>query len=632
MLGDDVKKGSRRWFLRLTAGLGAGVAYAPRVMADAGHGELRLDDALPPHLAGSANPAEVSAAIDLALENIAIEGIDQFFPAPFELERLRGSSTLRDRVARRIAENLLHLTEADSPLPIEAVPVPKLSAHAYRRAGWIEPVDLLTFLTCAILIAYRIEPTRVPVGAQRVFSHRFNPRDGRLFDAQYDGNSFHAAVARRLEARAGTVLVSADVSECYDSIFGDRLAQSLLRRGVETWLVATVSRLLAGWRGNVGRGLPIGSHASRILAEAILGDIDSYLQADGIDYVRFIDDYRLFAPDAATAQAWLQRVDERLTSEGLCLNQSKTSIRSLTGEQYETLGQIRRAGLLWGKLGRDRILRVAQGTPPSPPIGAPPAPPDSPSGSDGTTQPKLTVPDHVRDQESSVVLRYHKTPLQQGDAELVRSVDATALLSDLKHRAARDAYIPIGDLRLLVEATLAARDYTRFAEIFDLLAVIPRGAIFMADVLETCRDEIPKPVRSAATQWYAARLLEGAFPAKFEALQAVLLLGANGYEAPQVLREYLEAKAPASPLMQRTLLEGLRNHCDKDLAQALLAHCDRVAPQTRRVLLDVVWPHLEAAQRSVLARRYAEEAQRDPFVAALFEAAGTGDTAIRAQA
>lgn len=623
MLGDDLEKGSRRWFLRLTAGLGAGVAYAPRVLADAGHGELRLDDALPPHLAGSANPAEVSAAIDLALENIAVEGIDQFFPAPFELARLRGSSTLRDRVASRIAENLLRPTEADSPLPIDAVPVPKLSAHAYRRAGWIEPVDLLTFLTCAILIAQRIESTRVPVEAQRVFSHRFNPRDGRLFDAQYDGNSFHAAVARRLEARAGTVLVSADVSECYDSISGDRLAQSLLRRGVETWLVATVSRLLAGWRGSVGRGLPIGSHASRILAEAILGDIDSYLQADGIDYVRFIDDYRLFAPDAATAQAWLQRLDARLTSEGLHLNQSKTSIRSLTGEQYETLGQIRRAGLLWGKLGRDRILRVAQGT--SSPIGAPPAPPESPSGSDGTTQPKLTVPGHARDEESSLVLRYRKTPLQQGDAELVRSVDAAALLLDLKHRAARDAYIPIGDLRLLVEATLAAKDYARFAEIFDLLAVSPRGAIFMIDVLKSCRDEIPGAVRTAAVEWYAARLRGGAFPTDYETIQTANLLGTDGYEAPQVLREYFEAKAPASPLVQRTLLEGLRNHCDRGLARTLLAHCDRVAPQTRRVLLDVVWPHLEAAQRSVLARRYAEEAQRDHFVAALFEAAGSGE-------
>ena len=600
-------------------------------MADAGHGGLADRRwGQPPDIAGTApDPHEISAAIDLALQNADIDGIDHFFPTPFELERLRGNARLREKLMARIAENLLVPAYADGLPSIEAMQIPKSGPRAYRRGAWIEPVDLLTYLTCAILIASRLEPTRVSV--QRVFSHRFNPHAGRLFGERYDFGTFQAAVRDRLEAKPGTVLVSTDVADCYDSMCGERLAQSLARRGAEPWLVAAVDRLLRGWRGPEGKGLPAGSHASHILAEAVFAEIDDRLQKDGIDYVRYVDDYRLFAPDVATARAWLQRLDERLALERLHLNQSKTSLQALTGEQYERASRIRRAGLLWGKLGRDRILSVAQGTPQL--VPQPPANPPAPSAPDSAPQNKFPpLPGRPRNQLYDVVLRYRKTPLQREDAELIRGIDAQALLADLKRRAAQDAYVPLGELRLLVEATLATKSYARFPEILDLLAASPHGAIFVADVLETCRDEIPKPVRSAAAKWYAARLLEGAFPGKFEALQAALLLGTDGYEAPQVLREYLEAKAPASSLVQRTLIESLRNHCDKHLAQALLVYCDRAAPQTRRVLLDVVWPHLEAAQRSVLARRYAEEAQRDPFVAALFEAAGTSGEAPRALA
>lgn len=609
MLGVSLGRGSRRWFLRLTAGLGAGVASAPHAWADVGHGE----DDLQSGTAGMGlDSAEVSAAIDLALKNVSLDGIDHFFPAPFELDRLSANSRLRERLVAHIADALL--SSANEALSIEAVYIPKSAAHAYRRAGWIEPIDLLTFLTCAILVASRVEPTRLP--AQRVFSNRFSPQAGRLFDARYDFSAFHAAVAQRLEAKPGTVLVSADIADCYDSICSERLAQSLVRRGAEPSLVAMLDRLLRDWRGTAARGLPAGSHASSILAESLLGDIDDRLQEDGIDHIRFVDDYRLFAPDAATARVWLQRLDAHLAAERLRLNHSKTSIQSFTGEQYESFRRIRRAAQLWGRPGRDRILSVAQGN------GNPQSPPPPPAGPNGGQQKTSPViPGRPRIQMSSDVLRYRKTPLQEEDAELVRGIDVETLLSDLKRRAAQDAYVPLGELRLLVEATLATKSYARLPEILELLAATPHGTIFMADVLEICRNEIPTALRAAAAEWYGGRLLEGALPTKFEALLAAHLLGTDGYEAPQILRAYLEAEEPASPLMQRALLEGIRKDCDGNLAQSLLDRCDQAAPQTQRVLLDVAWPHLDAAQRSDVARRYAARGRRDPFIAALFESA-----------
>ena len=72
----------------------------------------------------------------------------------------------------------------------------------------------------------------------------------------------------------------------------------------------------------------MGSNASRILAEASLIGVDNYLMSLGVDFIRYVDDYRMFAPDAHKAQYWLTLLIDRLDQEGLMINMSKTKIEA----------------------------------------------------------------------------------------------------------------------------------------------------------------------------------------------------------------------------------------------------------------------------------------------------------------
>src|SRR5262249_4911145 len=114
------------------------------------------------------------------------------------------------------------------------------------------------------------------------------------------------------------------------------------------WLLRCLASLLQEWRSQGGDGLPLGPHASFIFAEAALLNVDDKLQADGVDFARYVDDYRLFAPNLATARHWLERLAAELSSEGLRLNSAKSSCHTVNRNEYEALKTERRARKMWG--------------------------------------------------------------------------------------------------------------------------------------------------------------------------------------------------------------------------------------------------------------------------------------------
>ena len=84
------------------------------------------------------------------------------------------------------------------------------------------------------------------------------------------------------------------------------------------------------WANRDSYSLPVGSNASRILAEAALLEVDNYLLSIGVKFCRFVDDYRLFAPNAHKAHYWLTQLIERLWLEGLTINMRKTKIEDVS--------------------------------------------------------------------------------------------------------------------------------------------------------------------------------------------------------------------------------------------------------------------------------------------------------------
>ncbi len=92
------------------------------------------------------------------------------------------------------------------------------------------------------------------------------------------------------------------------------------------YTVNLINELLLFRSNRDSYGLPVGSNASRILSEANLIGVDNYLLSMGVDFIRYVDDYRFFAPNASVAHYWLTVLIDRLGQEGLSINMSKTKI------------------------------------------------------------------------------------------------------------------------------------------------------------------------------------------------------------------------------------------------------------------------------------------------------------------
>lgn len=114
------------------------------------------------------------------------------------------------------------------------------------------------------------------------------------------GKGREAAVLRAAGfSRRFPWVVHLDVRQCFDSIPHDLLGDRLARRFKDRRLLDLFAAIIAGFRGNTGRGLPIGSLTSQHFANLYLGSLDRFakegLRAAG--YVRYMDDLVLWGKD-----------------------------------------------------------------------------------------------------------------------------------------------------------------------------------------------------------------------------------------------------------------------------------------------------------------------------------------------
>jgi hypothetical protein len=141
-----------------------------------------------------------------------------------------------------------------------------------------------------------------PVFERHLLPHSFACRRGR---------GTHAALAAaRALVRRHPFALKLDVARCFDSLRHD-VVIATLRSMVKDGRVLDLARtILAGAPGDApppepGRGLPIGSLTSQWFANVALSRLDRFvverLRPGG--YVRYMDDFVLFAGDAAALRA-----------------------------------------------------------------------------------------------------------------------------------------------------------------------------------------------------------------------------------------------------------------------------------------------------------------------------------------
>jgi reverse transcriptase-like protein len=605
---------SRRRFLQAAAvGVGAGLPTWPMIAQGAqiatplepgqslgGRGtrdvpceSLRVED-----------HSEVISAIEQSIAFIIAEGVDAHFARPFELQRLAHQADLRKEVVSLCLGYMTKPQTIEEVAPLLVMLVPKNSMSGYRRCAHAELVSAVLYLTCAILIARRIEPSRSSVSAEREFSFRFKPQGSTIFDPACDYQAFRNRVLAKLDPQTPSVIVNADIGNFFASISTERLVEILHQYGVEPWITKPLHNILSQWRSQWPAGIPIGPAASSVLAEAALLNVDRRLESENIDFVRYVDDYVLFAPNMPAARRCLESLVGSLADEGLNLNGAKTSIDSVTRSAYEKHLNARRSGRFWGGLGltngRDNL-----------PDGTSTNQPEGRIAQVNPQKKKKTTPRPPAYLESP----FKKSQLSDFDTALLEQVDPADALSRLQMQVVEERLVSLGQFRVFTEAACYHDDYALLSEVFGILDHCHHCIPYVVDVLIAARDELPAEIRTTARQWFVDRLNSNNAMSSFQLISVAALLGTEGYQHPEAVFAYLQSSAgEVSPVVTRAFLNALSGHCNPERAKILAKLGSRSDAFARRALFDLAWMHLDGVQRAALIETHRSDFERDPFL------------------
>ena len=265
--------------------------------------------------------------IRLALQNVIKHGDTDIFPFPFENHVFFDDTK---KIETLLLKYHNHFDEYLSLYPPRHFN--SLAPAGYNGFRWVTqlaPIWNAYFLACVLAIAEKVENKRIRKSDEVVFSYRFSPdrASGDLFDRDYSWPRF---MRRSLEVcKSYEHVVICDISEFYPRIGHHRLENALKHIDDSSDIPHRIMEFLKNFTNTRSFGLPIGGPAARILSELTLNQIDRLLKLNGIEFVRYADDYHLFSNDKNHAYQQLIFLSEKLfINQGLSLQKSKTRIIS----------------------------------------------------------------------------------------------------------------------------------------------------------------------------------------------------------------------------------------------------------------------------------------------------------------
>ena len=217
------------------------------------------------------------------------------------------------------------------PKKLMKIFAPKNRANI-RVVHLLHPQDLIIYTALVLIVKNDIEDNRIDKRAKRVFSYRV---DKNRADRLYDSRGAHDIYIEQIEKKTARSQIKfvgiADIANFYPSIYQHRLENAIQaissdQRGNDVARVL-VKKLISNLMDRNSYGIPVGPYASRVLAEALLIDVDAFLHSNGVDFVRWVDDYSIFCKSEYMAQTILFSLGEWLYNQhGLTLQSAKTKI------------------------------------------------------------------------------------------------------------------------------------------------------------------------------------------------------------------------------------------------------------------------------------------------------------------
>ena len=205
------------------------------------------------------------------------------------------------------------------PIAWQVVPKP---SGGMRRLVVLDPEDELAFARSVIGIA----PSLGSALGRESYANRlvgWDPHRGLLLEPWRHARRRWHGDLRRLGSRGRFVAVT-DVRACYASIAPSVIAGQLRMLGAPPARVDEIASWLCAFRDAGIDGLPAGPAGSALLADAVLAAGDHALRSTGANFVRWVDDVTIFAPDRRARATALGALAVAWASLGLDMHEQKT--------------------------------------------------------------------------------------------------------------------------------------------------------------------------------------------------------------------------------------------------------------------------------------------------------------------
>lgn len=264
-----------------------------------------------------------------AIRNIVRHGDTDIFPFPIENHVLHDQIDEAVELLKKLdAAQDIRTSLAEQP-PANVGALAPVGYTGFRWATQIDPLWNAAYLSWVLSIADQIESARQSVERDRVFSYRYEWNDAEATCFRRDVN-WRNFINKAIEKAGNSeYVVSCDISEFYLRINHHRIENSIRHLPDSNFVYPRIKHFLSNLSGTYSFGLPVGGPASRLISELVLSQIDSLLISKDIDFIRYADDYYLFADTADKAfQSLVILTRLLIDNQGLQLQKSKTRIMS----------------------------------------------------------------------------------------------------------------------------------------------------------------------------------------------------------------------------------------------------------------------------------------------------------------
>jgi reverse transcriptase-like protein len=235
---------------------------------------------------------------------------------PQDIDRTKRVARLRDRARG--------YTTGDQPIPVLRTQVPRLTG-GFRTWGVPAVNDQMIMQACVAQLKPEIAKT---FDRKRTYSHapNDNPSSVALMKPQIPALiDFYTETIRRLQG--GAFVLEFDIERAFASIDRAKFFEFLEGLKPKSLEVTLIQRLLDSWSG-ADPGIPMVNDSVFFLGGAYLNIVDREVSKSTSDYIRYVDDYRVFGSSRASLETTFEKISRNVAQLGLRMNPRKVRIGS----------------------------------------------------------------------------------------------------------------------------------------------------------------------------------------------------------------------------------------------------------------------------------------------------------------